>query len=86
MPTQPAGMMGQMTPEQAPVQPSAEPQAVAPQQGGYNGTVTYEGEQLQVKGGVETLSVMSKMVKFSHLTINTLKFSVKWECLSNGIR
>jgi len=45
-------MMGQMTPEQAPVQPSAEPQAAAPQSGGYNGTVTYEGEQIQVKGGV----------------------------------
>ncbi len=52
MPTQPAGMMGQMTPEQAPVQPSAEPQAATPQSGGYNGTVTYEGEQIQVKGGV----------------------------------
>lgn len=52
MPTQPAGMMGQMTPDQAPVQPSAEPQAAAPQSGGYNGTVTYEGEQIQVKGGV----------------------------------
>jgi len=44
--------MGQMTPEQAPVQPSAEPQAATPQSGGYNGTVTYEGEQIQVKGGV----------------------------------
>lgn len=52
MPTQPAGMMGQMTPEQAPVQPPAEPQAAAPQSGGYNGTVSYEGEQIQVKGGV----------------------------------
>ena len=52
MPTQPAGMMGQMTPEQAPVQPSAEPQAVAPQSGGYNGTVMLDGESFQVKNGV----------------------------------
>ena len=52
MPTQPAGMMGQMTPEQAPVQPPAEQAPAAPQSGGYNGTVTYEGEQIQVKGGV----------------------------------
>jgi hypothetical protein len=52
MPTQPAGMMGQMTPEQAPVQPSAEPQAAAPQSGGYNGTVTLDGESFEVKGGV----------------------------------
>ena len=56
MPTQPAGMMGQMTSDQAPVQPPAEQappeQAAAPQSGGFNGTVTFDGESFQVKGGV----------------------------------
>lgn len=52
MPIQPAGMMGQMTPEQAPVQPSATPQAAAPQQGGYTGVVTVGDESFQVKGGI----------------------------------
>lgn len=66
MPNPPTGMMGQMPSEQAPVQPSAEPQAAAPQSGGYNGTVTVDGESFQVKGGIlededgETLYVSDK--------------------------
>lgn len=52
MPTPPAGMMGQLAPEQAPVQPTAEQAPAAPQSGGYNGTVTLDGESFEVKGGV----------------------------------
>lgn len=52
MPTQPAGMMGQLTPEQAPVQPTAEQAPQKPQSGGYNGTIMLDGEAFQVKGGI----------------------------------
>ena len=52
MPTQPAGMMGQMTPEQAPVQPSAAQPEQPPKSGGYNGTIMLDGEAFQVKGGI----------------------------------
>lgn len=51
MPNPPTGMMGQMTSNQAPVQPPVE-QTAAPQQGGYNGIVTLDGESFEVKGGV----------------------------------
>lgn len=51
MPNPPTGMMGQMTSNQAPVQPPVEQTAV-PQQGGYNGVVTLDGESFEVKGGV----------------------------------